>query len=78
MTERDAIVAKRVNDVLAAISSEAALRSILTWGISDRYSWINQMFPRADGLPNRTLPLDAGFRPKSFMDVIAKFTREAV
>ena len=78
VTERDAIVAKRVNDVLAAISSEVTLRSILTWGISDRYSWINQMFPRADGLPNRTLPLDAGFRPKSFMDVIAKFTREAI
>jgi len=24
------------------------------------------------------LPLDAGFRPKPFMDVIAKFTREAI
>jgi endo-1,4-beta-xylanase len=75
--ERDAIVAKRVNDVLTAITSEAPLRSILTWGIADRYSWINQMFPRGDRLPNRPLPLDADFRAKPFMDVINKFTREA-
>ncbi|MBV8925530.1 MAG: endo-1,4-beta-xylanase [Bradyrhizobium sp.] len=75
--ERDAIVAKKVNEVLTAITSEAPLRSILTWGISDRYSWINQMFPRADHLPNRPLPLDADFGPKSFMDVITKFTHEA-
>jgi endo-1,4-beta-xylanase len=75
--QRDAIVAKRVNDVLSAISSEVSLRSIVTWGLSDRYSWINQMFPRSDRLPNRPLPLDADFRPKSFMDAIAKYTRES-
>ena len=74
LSERDAIVARRVTDVLAAITSAAPLKSILTWGLSDRYSWINQMFPRADHLPNRPLPLDADFRPKRFMDVITKFT----
>jgi endo-1,4-beta-xylanase len=62
---------------LSAITSEAPLRSILTWGLADRYSWINQMFPRPDHLPNRPLPLDANFEPKAFMDVISKFTREA-
>jgi endo-1,4-beta-xylanase len=77
-SKRDAIVAKRVNDVLAAISSEGPLRSIVTWGLSDRYSWINQMFPRNDHQPNRPLPLDADFQPKSFMDTISKFTREAI
>ena len=76
-TERDAIVAKKADQVLTAITSAAPLRSILTWGISDRYSWINQMFPRPDHLPNRPLPLDREFQPKSFMDVITKFTREA-
>ncbi|HLZ02383.1 MAG TPA: endo-1,4-beta-xylanase [Bradyrhizobium sp.] len=77
VTERDAIVAKRVNDVLSTITSQAPLRSILTWGISDGYSWISQMFPRPDHLPNRPLPLDADFQPKPFMDVITKVTREA-
>jgi endo-1,4-beta-xylanase len=74
--ERDAIVAKRVSDVLGAVTSKAPLDSILTWGISDRYSWINQMFPRADRLRNRPLPLDENFQPKPFWDAIAKFTRE--
>ena len=77
VTERDAIVAKRVNDVLTTIRSQAPLGSILTWGISDRYSWISQMFPRRDHLPNRPLPLDADFQPKPFMDVITKITRGA-
>lgn len=76
--QRDAIVAKRVNDVLSAISSEVSLRSIVTWGLSDRYSWINQMFPRPDRRPNRPLPLDADFRPKSFMDAVVRYTRESI
>jgi endo-1,4-beta-xylanase len=77
VVERDAIVAKLVHDVLSTISSQAPLKSIVTWGLADRYSWINQMFPRRDRLPNRPLPLDADFQPKSFMDEITKFTREA-
>jgi endo-1,4-beta-xylanase len=75
--QRDAIVAKRVNDLLGAISSSGPLSTIVTWGISDRYSWINQQFARQDKLPNRPLPLDADFRPKPFMDVITKFTKTA-
>jgi endo-1,4-beta-xylanase len=78
VAERDAIVAKRVSDVLGSISSQAPLRSILTWGLADRYSWINQMFPRRDHLPDRPLPLDVDFQSKPFMDVITKFTREAI
>lgn len=76
--ERDAIVAKRVTDVLTAVTSKAPLDSILTWGIADRYSWINQMFPRADHLRNRPLPLDENFQPKPFWDAIARFTRETM
>lgn len=77
VAERDAIVARQVDDVLSAISSAGPLDTILTWGLSDRYSWIPQMFPRADKLPNRPLPLDAAFRPKPFMATLEKFTRAA-
>ena len=73
--ERDAIVAQRVQDVLSAISAPAPIGTLLTWGLSDRYSWISQMFPRPDHTPNRPLPLDAGFQPKPFMAAIEKFTR---
>src|SRR6266568_466746 len=72
-SERDAIVAKRVDDLLTAISTSGPVRSILSWGISDRYSWINGTFARKDKQPNRPLPLDGEFKPKPFMDVISKF-----
>jgi endo-1,4-beta-xylanase len=73
--ERDAIVARAVTEVLAAISAPAPIDTLLTWGLSDRYSWISQMFPRADHTPNRPLPLDSQFNPKPFMTAIEKFTR---
>jgi len=75
VAERDAIVARAVADVLSAISAPAPIDTLLTWGLSDRYSWITQMFPRADHTPNRPLPLDAEFQPKPFMTAIEKFTR---
>ncbi|MGY8665104.1 endo-1,4-beta-xylanase [Bradyrhizobium sp. UFLA05-109] len=77
VTQRDSIVAKRVNDLLSAIAASGPLNSILTWGITDRHSWINQQFTRRDKLPNRPLPLDASFQSKPFMDVITKFTTTA-
>ncbi|MFX5660740.1 endo-1,4-beta-xylanase, partial [Acinetobacter baumannii] len=49
--ERDAIVAKRVDDLLTAVSASGPVRSVLTWGISDRYSWINGTFTRKDKQP---------------------------
>ncbi len=77
ISQRDAIVAKRVNDVLSAISASGPLNSILTWGITDRHSWIHKSLPRRDKLPNRPLPLDADLQPKPFMDVITKFAKVA-
>jgi endo-1,4-beta-xylanase len=71
---RDAIVARRVGDLLAAITAAGPLDTLMTWGISDRYSWIPHAFPRRDGRPNRPLPLDADFRRKPFMDVIDQYT----
>ncbi|WFU39625.1 endo-1,4-beta-xylanase [Bradyrhizobium sp. CB82] len=75
--QRDAIVAKRVDDLLTAITASGPLNSILSWGISDRYSWINGTFKRPDKQPNRPLPLDGSFQPKPLMDVISKFAKAA-
>jgi endo-1,4-beta-xylanase len=75
--ERDRIIAAQVSDLLAGVTAPGALDALLTWGISDRYTWISHSFPRQDGLPNRPLPLDADFRRKPFMDVIDDFTGKA-
>lgn len=75
INERDAIEASCVDDILSAIANAEPLESVLTWGLSDRHSWISQMFPRSDGLPNRPLPVDSDYRPKPFMSMIEKHLR---
>jgi endo-1,4-beta-xylanase len=37
---------------------------VLTWGLSDRRSWLNEAFPRPDKLPQRPLPLDPNLQRK--------------
>ncbi len=37
--------------------------ALLTWGITDRYTWLNGEDSRADKLPERALPFDADLRP---------------
>lgn len=70
--ERDAITAKRVGDLLDAVLDAARPTAILTWGITDRYTWVPVWFKRADGNPNRPLPLDADYHEKPMMRAIRK------
>jgi endo-1,4-beta-xylanase len=38
--------------------------ALLTWGITDKYTWLNGEDSRPDKLPERALPFDANLRPK--------------
>ncbi|MBD9375017.1 endo-1,4-beta-xylanase [Rhizobium sp. ARZ01] len=73
--DRDEIVASRARDFLGAIGDVCRPEAILTWGITDQYTWVPIWFSRSDGRPNRPLPLDANYRPKALMRVIQEFTR---
>lgn len=70
--ERDAITAKRVGDLLDAVLDAARPTAIMTWGITDRYTWVPIWFKRSDGNPNRPLPLDEDYREKPMMRAIRK------
>jgi endo-1,4-beta-xylanase len=70
LRERDLQVASRAHDFIGAIAAEAPLAGVLTWGITDRYTWVPMYFKRDDGLPNRPLPLDQSYRPKPLMQVL--------
>jgi endo-1,4-beta-xylanase len=70
---RDAAAAARARDLLSSLRDGAPLSAILTWGITDKYSWTPTYFHRADGSPNRPLPLDASYAPKPLMRVIEEF-----
>jgi len=75
---RDALVAARAHEFLAAIHAVARPAAVLTWGITDKYTWVPTWFKRKDGLPNRPLPLDAAYRPKPLMRVIELFGRDSI
>jgi endo-1,4-beta-xylanase len=43
---------------------EPAVISLVTFGLSDRYTWLEEDYPRKDGMPRRPLPLDQRLQPK--------------
>ena len=57
---RDAIVADSIGDLLDVAVNHPAVIAITTWGMSDRYSWMNNdvTFRRKDGLRSRGALLD--------------------
>lgn len=72
---RDRLVADEVRRYLDAVLSQRGVLGVTTWGLSDRYSWLEvtgddkARFPNAwsdGGGPglNRGLPLDGSMRPK--------------
>jgi endo-1,4-beta-xylanase len=76
-TVRDRLVADTYARFLDAALDEPAVKMVVTWGLSDRHSWIvrketHQSKWRADGLPSRPLPFDADMNPKPAFEAIAQ------
>lgn len=68
---RDAIIAGVYQDYLSLVLDEPAVNTVITWGLSDRYTWLSSFAPRQDGAPVRPLPLDAQFERKLAWNAIA-------
>ncbi|HUC12629.1 MAG TPA: endo-1,4-beta-xylanase [Stellaceae bacterium] len=77
---RDQLVADTYRRFLDAALDEPAVKMVVTWGLSDRHSWIvrhetNQSKWRKDGLPSRPLPFDAELQPTpAFAAIAAAFS----
>jgi endo-1,4-beta-xylanase len=69
---RDQAVADAYYRYLDAVLEHKSVVAVLTWGLSDKYSWLAGAYPRADGAPVRTLPYDADMTPKPAYYAIAK------
>lgn len=67
--EAVASLAKRFLDV--AFSKEQSL-GCLTWGITDRYSWLNShwKYKHPDGRISRSLPFDTNYSPKAMFSAM--------
>lgn len=72
ITVRDRIVAAAYEDYLNVVLDEPAVIAVLTWGLSDRYTWLSEFEPRPDGLPVRPLPLDANLNRKLAWNAMAR------
>jgi endo-1,4-beta-xylanase len=68
---RDAAVAAHARAYLDAVLAGGGVLGVLTWGLTDRHTWLNQEIPRADKLPQRALPFDADLRPTPLYNAIA-------
>jgi endo-1,4-beta-xylanase len=74
IAERDEAVAAVTADYLAVACAHKAVEGVLTWGLSDRQTWLDSSpdYKRADGLQQRPLPLDAALQRKPMWAAIAR------
>ena len=76
-TVRDRLVADTYSRFLDAALDEPAVKMVVTWGLSDRHSWIvrretNESKWRKDAMLSRPLPFDADLQPKPACEAIAQ------
>ena len=74
---RDQLVADTYRRFLDAALDEPAVKMVVTWGLSDRHSWIVRRETyeakwRTDGVLSRPLPFDADLEPKPACEAIAQ------
>ena len=71
LRSRDTAVADHARAWLDAVLPNPAVLGVLSWGISDRRSWLNDKFARPDKLAQRPLPLDGDLNRKKLWTAIA-------
>ena len=64
--KRDRAVAETYRQLLNTALADPALKLMLTWGVSDRRTWLNDgptHHRKQPNRPQRSLPFDAAYRP---------------
>ncbi len=72
VTARDRLIAGVYEDYLTVVLDEPAVIAVVTWGLSDHYTWLSKYAPRNDGKSVRPLPLDANMKRKLAWNAIAR------
>ena len=69
---RDQAVAAYTKRYLDVVLDEPATRTVMTWGLSDRSTWMlhDPAGARPDRLPPRPLPYDTHLSPKPMRDAL--------
>jgi endo-1,4-beta-xylanase len=74
---RDAAVAQVYRSYLETALAEPAVAALITFGLSDRYTWLQEDYPRDDGVARRPLPFDDAMRPKPAVDALETSIHDA-
>lgn len=74
---RDRGVAQIYRRYLDTALSEPAVKAVMCFGLSDRYTWLEEDTPRDDGVPRRPLAYDEDMHPKPARRAIARALHEA-
>jgi endo-1,4-beta-xylanase len=75
---RDTAVAETYANYLDLALRDPAVRVVMTWGITDRATWLNGEGGRKDTVPERCLPFDAAYAPtKAFFAMRNSFDKRA-
>jgi endo-1,4-beta-xylanase len=61
---RDAAVAECYARYLENVLPNHDVKALMTFGLSDRYTWLQEDYPREDGADRRPLPYDDDLKPK--------------
>jgi endo-1,4-beta-xylanase len=79
IVRRDAMIAARVHEVLAAALSCASVTMVVNWGLSSRHSWYNDPYFTSHYKVTRevrSLPYDAALRPAPMREAMLRAFRE--
>jgi endo-1,4-beta-xylanase len=72
---RDRGVADVYRRYLDVALDHKAVKSLITFGLTDRYTWLQEDLPREDGAPRRPLPFDEDLQPKPAYRALARALR---
>ena len=74
---RDRGVAEIYADYLDATLANPAVKALITFGLSDRYTWLQEDYPREDGAARRPLPYDEDLQAKPALRALRRELRSA-
>jgi endo-1,4-beta-xylanase len=67
---RDQAIADVYKLYLDTALQEPAVAAVITFGFTDRYTWLQEDYPREDGAPRRPLLFDDALQPKPSYDAV--------
>jgi endo-1,4-beta-xylanase len=74
---RDRVVADVYRRYLDVTLDVPAVKTVVTFGLSDRFTWLQEDYPRQDRAGRRPLPFDRALRPKPAYYALSSALRQA-